>query len=1061
MQTTLFYSFFLFFSLLDPTLTLSTLNNSSLENDYSNFSKEDFGDLDYDKFVEMRKSLVFRKRIVKQYVLEEKYPDLMEVYCGDEPCQTYMYELCNHGLSKRKIKTLPTVLLIGGIHGTETLGIRGLVSLVALLQKIYKSSKRVFRLLNNMRLLVIPVLNMNGFYSQTLHENVYFEKVDLKVDPNMDFNFNPQRFCFSSLSAQLVHRVFRDNVILGSLAFTKGPFELIYPQLSQIFGTNQTVSDEFLYKRVGARIIESFNRYNDSDLDSQDNFFSDLDHFFPALKFQVPSESNNNYGLGQMAPGTYIDWAFGGSAEKEMARNNCFAPGNFFSKETVIPSNWSNRAFAFEIALDKDLIPEYETKMGNEYALVNPVHPQAKFGIIPAISFATISFLEILNPSVSVHSISSEYQENLERHLVEQYIEFNFDLYGCIMLKETVLENTYPTEFKAKSADYEDFELGPKTRIRVKAKYTGNNVFDPDTKASFSFDFNCEYHILNHLKHSDGHVSHFLRKMMNKGYSPGVGQNRMFLSDVSNYKLMNVRFGALEEALVFEKEGDQSDLFYGKNLLVQVGALFPVALSYDSRTGVISHRIVDRAIPEKGVIHKRRSRRNFEADRSINTYCESGLINRVSSCENSSELLDSLRLMKSAAAEDLELFVYKDNITYLCSQFVTRGMADYFDKMKKSAASSKSKVKLSRYQMLKREKLTRRHMNQDSIALCSKYFEKDVTEYIKKTSRLKLTPNKTQRIVPTFFLSLAGRKTKISFKVKPTRANPIRSLEKNKSQLETKQLVGNIVFVDQDVTGLASAPRTAPFVSPRELSSEDPDDYFEFPPGGFSCGTVSPYFPISSKALNKTARKIYFKGQRPGDFFYINFQKRYQYDDSVLVTLYTTAPGLPDSVFLFNKGQSFELERAPEKSLEFPGEFDGSNISIFDGVFSQFEIDFIGVYVFLKPEAQDRVVFDCFLGHTDKYPNVKTQYIIYSNVVKEIKGIIKETFGSRIEHIHEMYVWYICPITVASLLFIGFLIWCGLCIKRRIGRRKGEVLFEDDLKSNETASTRMESTVCL
>ena len=111
---------------------------------------------------------------------------------------------------------------------------RILLQLVKVFQKIYRFRVDIFQILNNVRILIIPVVNMNGFYNSTDNATAFINGEYYDVDPKFDFNLVQKDKCFTSFSSQIIYKIYEKYLIFGTFLFSKGDFTISIPQLSKV-----------------------------------------------------------------------------------------------------------------------------------------------------------------------------------------------------------------------------------------------------------------------------------------------------------------------------------------------------------------------------------------------------------------------------------------------------------------------------------------------------------------------------------------------------------------------------------------------------------------------------------------------------------------------------------------------------------------------------------------------------------------------------------------------------------------------------------------------------------
>lgn len=191
---------------------------------------------------------------VRSGTLENRYPALSLNMCGEETCKTSIFEVTNHMNGEAVLKKLPTLVLIGGFGGRDTLGMNVLMRLVELLPKVYTNEKEWYRILNNVRLLVIPVVNMQGFHDKREGERVSNMKKVVEIEPGFDFNLKPEGYCYQGFVSQMLNQLHRDYLIVGGLVLSEGRSAVMYPDVQRLLLGHKMSPDKKAFEMVADRL---------------------------------------------------------------------------------------------------------------------------------------------------------------------------------------------------------------------------------------------------------------------------------------------------------------------------------------------------------------------------------------------------------------------------------------------------------------------------------------------------------------------------------------------------------------------------------------------------------------------------------------------------------------------------------------------------------------------------------------------------------------------------------------------------------------------------------------
>lgn len=247
--------------ILINSINTSNRSSSSLEKT-QNKLKEAFQNLykrynlltDYKQFKKRSQSFSFDQTLIRTHVLENKFPKLNSQMCGNSRCATMMYEVTNQSSGPDVINNLPTIVLIGGFNGKDRLGITILEDLLELLSKIYISEKEWFIILNNVRLLVIPVINTLGFYSHSEFETRAKNSRGEKIESLYDFNLKPKGYCYEGFVSQMLNQLHSSYLIMGGLVLSQGKNAIMYPDVQKLLLHHQKSPDKFAFEQVALKL---------------------------------------------------------------------------------------------------------------------------------------------------------------------------------------------------------------------------------------------------------------------------------------------------------------------------------------------------------------------------------------------------------------------------------------------------------------------------------------------------------------------------------------------------------------------------------------------------------------------------------------------------------------------------------------------------------------------------------------------------------------------------------------------------------------------------------------
>lgn len=82
-----------------------------------------------------------------------------------------MIEIADFTKGENYVKKLPTILLIAGFHGNEVVGTNAFYYFLKSFNKHYLKNNYYNNLVKNVRILILPTANVNGFAN--LHREEY------------------------------------------------------------------------------------------------------------------------------------------------------------------------------------------------------------------------------------------------------------------------------------------------------------------------------------------------------------------------------------------------------------------------------------------------------------------------------------------------------------------------------------------------------------------------------------------------------------------------------------------------------------------------------------------------------------------------------------------------------------------------------------------------------------------------------------------------------------------------------------------------------------------------
>ena len=620
---------------------------------------KEYEPINYDEYLQMIPSLEENKNMVKSYVLEDLYPQLVKNKCGQTDfCQTKMFEIVNHSLGYEQITSMPTILIIGGFHGTENTGIRIITSMILLLQKMYTSIRDWYNMLNTVRILAIPVINMQGFYNQVDYEERKIDGKKFFPNPKIDYNLQTNQSCFVSLSAQFLAMIHEDNIIYGSLLFNGSSFDIDYPRLKDIFPTYQENSDDFIYQDVAKVMTNLFNKHKPDNA--------------PKMTLDSSTGQTNNY---KNVNGTYYqEWAYASSSYKNYVSKSCIPKGSVFAQHYENPGENTLRSFVINISINtKDVKRTEKTKklvmknydLGNELYVINPNHKKAKSGLVSAGIILINQFTKIMKPFSLVSNVTLAPKD--ENEYFKNDFNFDFVIKGCLTLTKISIIDKPPTEQKQRSFIFNS-ETIFKNEIKTRAIYKKNDFLNSYKPLSFRYSINCNQHFAQYVSEYEEPTSLFGKAQTNSDLHIQNNEWTLKSTKLDKGSLKNLILNKIDEMLIQTKFAGASVVFYQMDLPIQVGTFFPFNLKYDRNSGIVDFDLNISEIPSMERMIK-------NADHTV----EFGTSNSVRNAQNNAKFVEIMNLLRNIFENNIKLYIYNSYNDFIKSEIHLKNLHRFRD----------------------------------------------------------------------------------------------------------------------------------------------------------------------------------------------------------------------------------------------------------------------------------------------------------------------------------------------------------------------------------------------
>ena len=1003
-----------------------SFQNTQIEVDMSDFSKDVFSDWTPADFESFREDVILQEQLVKEYVLEDMFPSIAPNTCNDEQCQTYMYDVTNHNLGEQHVKSQPTFLLIGGIHGSETVGTQGLMRFVLLVQKLYQQSSDIFQMLNNTRLLIVPMINMNGFYKDSDYEVVVQKNKEKRVDPNFDFNINPKEQCFVSTVAQFLQKLHTEFLVFGSLVFSKGDHKIIYPRVHEILGVSDISEEDVFYNTLVNHVAKVFN---DGTAITYDNLFEDQEGEIPTLEVSENTVIKREYG--EIITGAYIDWAAGASQEASSVRVDCLPPKSPFNHLSIAPTDLSNRAIAIEVKFNKDKLRSVHNAFGNEIACVDKHHPDAVYGIVAGVMNLTKKFVQSLVPYVSLTAV--EITTTDQDGDITQNIDFTFKLYGSYIQTYAKFEHE-GIHSQSATIGIQNGTLFFSKELVIKSVFKNKKILKANENYDLKFNLNLENQYMSKIQKNLTVSSHYLKVLMNPQYTYNLKKFSLRYFDSRSFSLMNFQMDQLASSLIYEKFNTYSRFFQERSLLVQMGPYFPFELNYHPESGKVNYVKLETNIP----VYKEGS--DFE-----DLKYQTGITNSVRQGIGNRKFIKKFSLLKGQV-EDLEMLVYNDENTLFCKSVETEG----FKKM------IKQKQYDEEHDIEDDKQRDAKALNYEHIfESCEQYYTENGQDLIIKSLFMDL--NQKVHVIPSVFMNLIGHKVYMSFSSNAGTKPKSKLLDNGTDAKSQIKLMGSIIIPDPNITGTSGSENSTDTLNelppPEKVLAMQYINYLPFPKHKVTCGSVSPSFPIDTASLKESAVSRFKSKRENEDFFYVLIQDMFEEADFVQISVLTNAKNPTSEYVLKNKSQSFSLQKTKYNDFMIIEEEENKNkLKIYRGSFPKKDVRLEGLYVMVFKKDGVEPVFDCFLGASFNYTSMDAvnSFKVYLSLLREMEEQVEQEFGEDALNPNRKPRRMLIPVLIVFLILVigGFGAYYYFFVLLKI---KGEETKTDAESNNEDA----------
>lgn len=512
----------------------------------------------YDAFFQKIKDLMFYPQMLKVTDAYAEYPDIKLDQCGEERCVFPVIEMTNFENGSDYIDKLPTILVLGGARGHELVGINSIYQYANLFVKYARYQEAIFGNLNNVRMIMLPVVNPRGFYEFS-HRLKQPKELS---DALKGFNWQGVSTCFDTSASELLNHLFRDNLIIGAMVFGDGRDTVKHPWMT-------LENDSFLKENPDQdgyrRFVHTISEITQLTFDQKNTVY------------ELSSQISNNHNMAEFHS-DFVKWAYMGSEVRESLGSTCLPKDSNYNEDFLRVDAESNRAFVIEINFNETVAQE-SGKLGNEMSILNKMHPNSLNGYISRNLWSVFQLVEVIRPTVFISSL----------RLLEPFfgkkshqLEFYLDIRGCFNVESV---RVVSDEEVGQSLELEKPNFSYKTMV-VNATFLVD--IDPDDEkwkngGDLQIQVECDNRLKNSPEHSFKSFSHFMRSKNDEEYTAKKGRFEYLGSSLQLLSIRNIQPRNLFSSFVFHEIYNEIEYIYEDTLAIMVKGEFPLILTHEKK----------------------------------------------------------------------------------------------------------------------------------------------------------------------------------------------------------------------------------------------------------------------------------------------------------------------------------------------------------------------------------------------------------------------------------------------------------------------------------------------
>lgn len=873
--------------------------------------------LNYKDYLRKMSNILGDQMVIRSMVLEKEFPQLTPNMCGDKVCATYMFEVANHFVGNMNLSSLPTVFLVAGFSGKETMGPAILLNMLLMILKNHTSEREWFRILNIMRIVVIPVINLQGLYSKKSTETRKYNGKNIEIEPKHDFNYKAKEYCFESFTSQVLNLLHSKYLFTSGLVLSGGEHKIIYPKMTSLIIGQSGSADTIAFEQVSKNLANIFNMHRHPDSPEITPFESDSDY-----------DSKNEVG--------YSEYAICASSAAKLLSTKCIRKGDPFTKVYQPSTAHSHRSFVLEVSVGKGF-SQPEDQMGNEVYTVDEEADDAKPGYVSAAILMIRQFLEFNRPFIMVPSI--DISKGSEHDIFGNTFDFNFKVKGCLNSEKVELLSPTASKTELIKKPPKEIYSSMSSTMTLKTLFNKNNGIKGDEYQNVVFKFECDDQFLEWETSNLPRQSHFVRAKADPKYQVSRGKDSIKSININHFQIENLQPVRMKKYLIFSKRVGLAQLYYDFSTIFQVEKFFPVKLNYDSTDMTISLQVMQDMIPD-----------TVMKTLSPNYSSHIELLNQRKDAGNNGELVKQLGALKKDF-RDLEMRIFMKNKQYV---------PDYSPKKDKHGHLE--------------------HITEEDWHKIFRIKNLDERIYDNANSVTIISIKQKQRMLPSIFVDMIGHKAMITiYNTKQAEHNSdpensiMNTFKKKLSGASDVMIRGNLVVNDPHVISFTKRDIADPnfpyFPIYSDFKKFNPNGYLKFPSGGLTCSSISPSIQINPiQLMDMMVEKNQGDYTRNTEFYAVNFFKKSSGGDTGNIIFYTNTPKPSEFYILTNKNQDIVLSRTKKdvftKSLSGVVE---RALTVFEAEVPVDDLKILTDYILFYESVdgktkfkQAKPVFDCF-----------------------------------------------------------------------------------------------------